>query len=271
MLLISYESKSPIWRRYIFIRIYQERYLLMVNYNCESIPVPPKALGGVQYSCEALEVAPGQEGWGVDILFDGIFGWLLHKDDSKIKQAKANLAAAAVRIKETPESEIHRWQYFKQISIFSKYLPDWELTPGTIAALKKACEYFKSIKKTSVFNKNKFESLFSGSAYIKGGKFSSDEVLGTGFWNIITTDIRLRGWYEKQRFLTAIKGCQELIAVAEAAVTASENVKSDGNEKEYNKSLKLTIRLVGFLCRGVASASNKIGGSMWKRLFASEQ
>lgn len=245
----------------------------MVNYSCESLDAHKSVtpVGGVKYSCEALEVGPGQEGWGADIAYDGLWGWLFHKDDSTLKQAKANLAAAASRIKDTEDSMFHRWQYFKQISVFSKYLPDWEVTPGTITALKKACDYLKGIKKTSQFNKTKFEGLFAGSAYIKGGKFSSDEVLGTGFWNLVTTDIRMRGWYEKDRFLKAIKGCQDLIAAAEATAKASENVNSDGNEKEYKKALKLTVKLIGFLCRGVASASNKIGGSIWKRLFPTEQ
>jgi hypothetical protein len=230
----------------------------------------PAKFSGVKYSCEALEVLPSQEGWGTDIAFDGIIGWLLHRKDSELKTAKANVEAAIIRIKEADDSMFHRWQYLKQIDVFSKYLPDWEVTPGTISSLKKACEYLKSIKKTSQFNQDKFEKLFAGSAYIKGGKFSDDEVTGTGFWNLVTTDIRLRGWYKKDRFLTALKGAKELIPMAEAVAEASEDVKLEDGSKEYKKAVKTVITLVGFYCRGIASVSNKIGGSVWKRLFTTE-
>ena len=43
----------------------------MINYSCEGLdPVCTRPTGGVKYSCEALEVVPGQEGFWRKLVYE---------------------------------------------------------------------------------------------------------------------------------------------------------------------------------------------------------
>lgn len=224
------------------------------------------------------ETDSAQEGVGVDILYDGLIGWLIHRNDHTLNELKATVPECIERIKNAPEDNFGEWEFLKQINIFSKYLPNQSQFATAVSALSKAAKYLISVKNPNKFDSAKFKSCFIGSCYAKKGKFSSDEVTGMGFWNLWTTDIRVRGWTKRSHFSTALQQMKSLLTDMQSISSYARILKNkewpDNVDvhmvKEHVNSIKTTVKLMGYLGRGITSASRKISGSALKRIFATE-
>lgn len=222
-------------------------------------------------------IVPSEEGVGTDILYDGLIGWFMHKNDHTLNDLKATIPECIERVKNAPDKNFGTWKFLFQINIFSKYLPDQDKMSGAVAALRKAATYLLSVKDAKKFDVNKFRDCFSGSCYIKRGKYSSDEGTGMGFWNLWTTDIRVRGWTKREYFtkgLTDMKGLLSDIDKLSTHIKSFEGKTFDPEDKrkakEFMNSAKETIKLFGYLGRGITSAARKISGSALTRLFVTE-
>lgn len=224
------------------------------------------------------ETDSAQEGVGADILYDGLIGWLMHKNDHTLNELKSTVPECIERIKNAPEDNFGEWEYLKQVNIFSKYLPSQSQFATAVSALSKAAKYLISVKDPNKFDSVKFKACFAGSCYTKKDKFSSDETVGMGFWNLWTTDIRIRGWTKRSHFTAALQQMKSLLTDMQNISSYARILKNkewpDNVDrhmvKEHVNAIKTTVKLMGYLGRGITSASRKISGGALGRIFATE-
>ncbi len=222
------------------------------------------------------EIAAVQEAFIKDWFYDGIISAIRHRKDVLLEHLKPLIPQLIKQVEEADEKKFGEWKVFRQISVYSKYLPDQNQFGKAAQALASAAKYLTGVNPNK-FETDKFKACFNGSVYMdKNGNVGGKVTLGTKWLG--TNDIRKRGWTAKNHFLDALKQMQLLVDAMEKLSVALEKNKTvkidEGNKdiaKDCAKATTLTINLIGHLGRGITSAASKISGSVWKRLFTNEK
>lgn len=244
---------------------------------------------------KASAVSPAQEGHLQDFLHDGLIGMIIHWDDHTASELKKLIPTMRERIQNADESIFGKWKLFFQIGVYSKYLPDAEDFPGAASCLTNCFKYLKSVK-PGKFDSTKYVKFYQNTCYnennwvqeymkkaqnakvaealsaIAGLFIPFASLVGVYFtWE---SDIRKRGWTDRKDFLMALDKAEALVKEMESlsatvAKYKGTNFKEDEyvQAKAYFKAAEQTIKLSGYLGRGIVAASRSIGGSMWRRLF----
>lgn len=244
-------------------------------------------------------ISPAQEGHLEDYLHDGLIGMIIHWNDNTASELKKLIPTMRERIQNADESIFGKWKLFFQIGVYSKYLPDAEDFPGAASCLTNCFKYLKSVK-PGKFDANKYVTFYQNTCYnendwvqeymkkaknaVVAGVLSSLASLFIPFASIIGTyykwesDIRKRGWTDRADFLMALNRAEALVKEMEslgAVVVKYKGTNFNENEyaqaKAYFKAAEQTIKLAGYLGRGIVAASRSIGGSMWRRLFTMDR
>lgn len=255
---------------------------LSLNEAPEDILPGVESLQTYMDACDV--VMPAQEGFLADLLWDGPIVAIIHRNDGTIKHLKPLIKECISRIKAASDdkfggkSGVTEFGDKGGFGVYSKYLPDQASAAGAVAALKKATDYLCKIAKPAQFSQDKFEECFSGSCYVKKGKFSDDTLKGTGFWDLYQHPVQTRGWTKKAHFLSALKGAEELVACMEkldahCAKLQSLDVPEENKDvaKEMTKALRTTSDLCAHFGRGITVASKgvlrgtlgRIGQKIW--------
>ena len=227
-------------------------------------------------NCIDHEIIVAQEAFGKDWFYDGIVSAIRHRKDVLLEHLKPLIPQLIKQVEEADEKKFGEWKFLRQISVFSKYLPNQNQFDKAAQSLAAAAKYLAGVDPNK-FEQSKFNACFSGSVYMdKKGKANGRVTLGTKWLG--TKDIRLRGWTTKAHFLDALKQMQFLVDEMEKLSTALEKNKTvkieEGNKdvaKACASATTMTINLIGHLGRGITTAANKISGSIWKRLFTDEK
>lgn len=240
-------------------------------------------------------ISPAQEGHLEDYLHDGLIGMIIHWDDHTTSELKKLIPTMRERIQNADESNFGKWKLFFQIGVYSKYLPDAEDFPGAASCLTNCFKYLKSVK-PGKFDAKKYVTFYQNTCYnendwvqeytkkaqkaMVAGVLSNLASLFIPFASLIgvyfkwESDIRKRGWTDRNDFLMALGKAEALVREMEslsATVSKYKGTNFKENEyvqaKAYFKAAEQTIKLSGYLGRGIVAASRSIGGSMWRRLF----
>ena len=146
---------------------------------------------------------------------------------------------------------------------------------GAVKAITKACAYIKSITDVSKFDKDKFESAFSGSVYVKAGKLSNDTKLGYMHLNLFQKDIRTRGWDSKDKFLSALNEMNNLLPTVKGLKDSVKRLKDSSTKDADKKAIKMyslytkqTLKYTSFLGRGIVAASKRMCSGALGKIFA---
>ena len=244
---------------------------IKLDLNEKPVDILP-GVESLQVYMDACDVVmPAEEGFLADLLWDGPIVAIIHRNDGTIKHLKPLIKECTSRIKAASDDKFGDKVGVSKIGVaggsgvYSKYLPDQTSAAGAVSALKKATDYLCKTSKPAQFSQDKFEACFSGSCYVKKGKFSDDTLKGTGFWNLYRKPVQMRGWTKKEHFLSALKGAEELVACMEKLDAHCSKLQSldvpEENKavaKEMTKALRATSDLCAHFGRGITVASKGV-------------
>lgn len=220
-------------------------------------------------------IAAAEEGMLADTIWDNFISAFIHRKDILLEHLKPLVPALIKQVSEADPKKFGQWKVFRQINVFSKYLPDQNQFEKCYSSLKAAADYLSGISPDK-FEQDKFNGFFSGSVYAKkNGKVSTSTIIGTSI--IFQRDIRQRGWTEQKHFIDALNQMKTLLESMEKlgkTLAANKSKKFEGEAKStvkaYSSAANNVLNLIGHLGRGITAASSKISGSIWKRLFTLE-
>lgn len=248
-----------------------------INNEPELLEMFREAKGSMESFAEiiATHLDVAEEGFAKDMWWDSLLSAILHRNDTTIKHLKPLVDTLLDQVEKADDKKFEKWKMFRQINVFSKYLPDYEDYAKCASALKAAANYLISTSPDK-FDAEEFKKTFAGSIYAKkNGKLNTNTTVGAHL--LFSLDIRKRGWHGKDRFIEGLKLMKDLLGVMEKldeVINKNKSGKFDDAAKAAVKgwcsSASNVANLMGHLGRGITAAARKVSGSVLKRIFTTE-
>ena len=249
----------------------------VINNDPELLAMFRESKGSMEAFATAIvsNLDAAEEGFGKDLWWDSLLGAIWHRNDTTIKHLKPLVDTLLDQVEKADDKKFEKWKMFRQINVFSKYLPDYEDYAKCASALKAAANYLIRTSPDK-FDAEAFKKTFAGSIYAKkDGKLNTNTTVGAHL--LFQLDIRKRGWHGKDRFIEGLKLMKNLIGVMEKldeAINKNKSGKFDDAAKAAVKGwcsgASNVANLMGHLGRGITAAARKVSGSVLNRLFTLE-